>query len=72
MWVAPPHRPGVKPPPAVPSAESRTCSHCSGPLTTLGVKVLGTMPHAGHPAGVLVLETFWCPHCGKVEFYQPR
>ena len=70
MSLPPPPR--VSPPPLVPSAESRRCSSCSSPLSTLGIKALDTAAGNGQPAGHLVLETFWCPHCGKVEFFTPR
>ena len=59
-------------PPLTPSADSRKCTVCSSPLTSLGIKALPTLEYSGHPAGAFLLETFTCAHCGKVEFFAPR
>ena len=58
--------------PLTPSAESRRCTVCSSPLTSLGVKAIPTLEWNGVPAGAFLLETFTSGHCGKVEFFAPR
>ncbi|MCI4348661.1 MAG: hypothetical protein L3J93_00350 [Thermoplasmata archaeon] len=48
---------------------ARACSGCSGPLSALGAQPIRTGGVAGHPDSVLWLAAYWCPRCGKVEFY---
>jgi len=63
---------GAPPEPVVPSRSARRCSACSMYLEPMGARPLRTFGGAGLPDGALVLEMFWCPHCGKVEFYSTR
>ena len=57
--------------PITPSRLARRCSSCTSPLEALGPRNFRTGDsEAGE--GVLVLEMFWCPHCGKVEFFSVR
>lgn len=57
--------------PVTPSRLARRCSACTNPLEPLGPRHFRTTgPQAAE--GVLVLEMFWCSHCGKVEFYSIR
>jgi hypothetical protein len=41
-------------------------------LEPMGARPIRTAGSPGFPDGALVLEMFWCPHCGKVEFYSTR
>ena len=66
-----PPAPSPAPDPLTPSRLSRRCSACTSPLDALGTRALRTTGPAGEE-GVLLLEMFWCPHCGKVEFYSVR
>ncbi len=57
--------------PVTPSRLARRCSACTSPLEPLGPRHFRTGgPHSAE--GVLVLEMFWCGHCGKVEFYSVK
>lgn len=58
--------------PVVPSRVARRCSACSGPLEPQGPRPFRLAASATTPEGVVVLEMFWCPHCGKVELYSVR
>jgi hypothetical protein len=58
--------------PLIPSRDARRCSACSGFLQTQGARALETAAGANVAKGVLVMEMFWCPHCGKIEFYSTR
>lgn len=57
--------------PVTPSRLARRCSACTSPLEALGPRNFRV---GGGPGGegALVLEMFWCGHCGKVEFYSVR
>ena len=59
--------------PVVESRVARNCGACSSPLHPLGRQAFKTGgPGTGVPDGALLLETFWCAHCGKVELYTTR
>jgi RNase P subunit RPR2 len=58
--------------PVPPSSESRRCSTCSSFLQRVGVKALHTAAGNNEPAGYLIVETYHCPHCGKIEFFSAR
>ena len=57
--------------PITPSRLARRCSACSNPLEALGPRNFRT-GGSDSGEGELVLEMFWCGHCGKVEFYTIR
>ncbi|MCI4331598.1 MAG: hypothetical protein L3K19_07115 [Thermoplasmata archaeon] len=59
-------------PALTPSSQSRRCSGCSSPLSPMGPRPLRTAAGVGMPESVLLLEMFWCAHCGKVEFFSAR
>ena len=59
-------------PKLIASSDSRKCSNCSSPLSSLGVKALPTLAGNGQAAGALIVETFHCAHCGKVELFEAR
>ncbi len=69
MTLPPAPRAGREP--LVPSRLSRRCSACTSPLEAHGPQALRT-GGGTTVEGTLVLEMFWCPHCGKVEFYSTR
>ncbi|MCI4336413.1 MAG: hypothetical protein L3K17_04350 [Thermoplasmata archaeon] len=58
--------------PLIPSRDARRCSACSGYLQSQGARALQTAQGANTPPGVLVVEMYWCPHCGKIELYSIR
>ncbi|HEV2428665.1 MAG TPA: hypothetical protein VGV64_02315 [Thermoplasmata archaeon] len=57
------------PSPDAPPAPIRLCSACAQPLTAMGSQPIRTGGVPGHPDAVLWLDTFWCPRCGKVDFF---
>jgi hypothetical protein len=50
----------------------RRCGACGSVLVAHGQPAFLTAGLAGGPDGALILEMFWCPGCGKVEFYSAR
>lgn len=50
----------------------RRCSACGTVLTAHGQPAILTAGIAGGPDGALILEMFWCPGCGKIEFFSAR
>lgn len=71
MSMPPPVR-GTPDDPLIPSQNARRCSACSGYLQPQGQRALETAAGMNVPKGVMIVEMFWCPHCGKIELYSAR
>lgn len=57
---------------APPPGEVRRCSSCRSALEALGPRPFRTAAFAAIPEAVVTFELYFCPQCGKVEFYSSR
>ncbi|HZY70013.1 MAG TPA: hypothetical protein VFF67_03425 [Thermoplasmata archaeon] len=55
-----------------PSADVRRCSSCRTPLEALGPRPFRTAAFGAIPEAVVTFELYFCPQCGKVEFFSSR